>query len=760
MSHTTSVSTYRGYILDPFQIEAIQSIEEDVSVLVSAPTGTGKTLIADYLIERAFRSGNAVVYTAPIKALSNQKFKEFKRLLGEPHVGILTGDVVINPEASVLIMTTEILRNLLHQDPGRLDGVSHVIFDEIHYIDDPTRGSVWEESLIFMPPHMRFLGLSATIPNVDELARWISNVQGRIVKVIRHTERAVPLEHRLYESGQGFTTRQQLTRRYKRYARRLGVMDSGRIAGDFPSTTHLQLMDELTKEHLPCLFFAFSRRRCEEHAKQLAERFDYLDAEQKRRVKEVIEEQVARHAGTGVNRLRQLEPLLLRGIGFHHAGLLPVAKDIVEELFEQKLTYVLYCTETFAVGLNFPCKTVCFDSMTKWDGTEFRALSNREYFQIAGRAGRRGIDDKGYVFSLVDMNYFNPKEFPSMQEEDVEPLRSRFSLSYNTVLNLVRNYSETEIEEILQKNYASFQASEERQRLHEEIVALEGKREALMGCDLMNSRRCALLYKRNVQRLGSIERRIKDNQSRQRGTLKALRNSARVLRKELEQIDPKKCSPATMAACREALQEYRSVSSRLIGLRRRYKQVSPANAYVEEFRMKRSLLEALDYLREGQLTARGEFAAQINGHELLITELFFRGVFHDWDEHELNALCVSLDYEPRKSEGRARHRAFDEGTVRHAIHLIQSMEEVYLGYSEIRLNAHLADVTSRWSRGERFDELMKGLTVDEGDVVYAFRRAIDILRQVRNATREDTFLSAKMRLAIEKMDRDEVSVLL
>jgi superfamily II RNA helicase len=755
-----TISTYRGYVLDPFQIKAIQGIEENASVLVSAPTGTGKTLIADYLIERAFRAGNSVIYTAPIKALSNQKFKEFKQLLGEDHVGILTGDVVINPEAPVLIMTTEIFRNLLHQDPDRLQKATHAIFDEIHYIDDPTRGSVWEESLIFMPPHMQFLGLSATIPNVDELARWISSVQGKTVKVIRHYERAVPLEHQLFESGQGLTTLQQLTHRFRRYARKLGATDSGKLAGDFPPTTHLHLMAELTQEHLPCLFFAFSRRRCESHAKQLAEHFDFLDARQKRQVKAVIEEQVVRHAGAGVRRLGELEALLMRGIGFHHAGLLPVAKDIVEELFEQKLTYVLYCTETFAVGLNFPCKTVCFDAMTKWDGTTFRSLTNREYFQIAGRAGRRGIDDKGYVFTLVDMNYFNPNEFPSMQERDVEPLRSRFSLSYNTVLNLVRSYSEEEIEEVLQKNYASFQASEERQRLQSEIGTLEKQRQALMGCELMDSRSCPLQYQRTRRRLGDLERRIQQRQAQGRNNVKALRHSARQLGKELQGIDEKKCSPQVISACRASLKEYRRIVSRLSALRRRLKQVSPADTYVEEFREKRALLEALDYLREGKLTARGQFAAQINGHELLITELFFRGLFHDWNEDELNALCVSLDYEPRKGEGRARQRSFDEGVVRRTIALIQSMEEAYLGFSDMHLHAHLADVANRWSRGERFAEIMQGLPVDEGDIVYAFRRAIDILRQVRNAAREDTSLAAKVSSAIEKMDRDEVSILL
>src|SRR5690625_2903277 len=173
-----SITTYRGYILDRFQVDAIQGIEAGESVLVSAPTGTGKTLIADFLIEKTHRAGKRAIYTAPIKALSNQKFKEFKRHLGEENVGILTGDVVIQPEAPILIMTTEIFRNLLHTDPERLSDVAYVIFDEVHYIDDPARGSVWEESLIFMPPTMRFLGLSATIPNVDELGEWVSGVQG------------------------------------------------------------------------------------------------------------------------------------------------------------------------------------------------------------------------------------------------------------------------------------------------------------------------------------------------------------------------------------------------------------------------------------------------------------------------------------------------------------------------------------------------------------------------------------------------------
>lgn len=757
---STAMSTYRGYILDPFQTKAIEAIEEGASVLVSAPTGTGKTLVADYVIERSFRAGEQVIYTAPIKALSNQKFKEFKRLLGEENVGILTGDVVINPDAAVLIMTTEIFRNLLHQSPGRLAGVTYTIFDEIHYIDDPARGSVWEESLIFMPPHMRFLGLSATIPNAGELARWASSVQGREVRVIEHFERAVPLEHRLFESGQGFCTFRQLERRFKRYAKRLGYTESHRLAGDFPPTTHLDLLKALSRDYLPCLFFAFSRRRCEAHAHQLAEEHSFLSAAEQSRVRKVIAEQIARHPYSGTRRLKDLEALVLKGIAYHHAGLLPLAKDVVEELFEQKLIYVLYCTETFAVGLNFPCKTVCFDAVSKWDGTTFRPLTNREYFQMAGRAGRRGIDDQGYVFTLVDMNYFSPNEFPSMREDEVEPLQSRFSLSYNTVLNLVGHYTEEEIEEILRKNFASFQTDTERSRLEKELRSLENTRSDYMGCELMDTGRCPLQYLKKEQKIialqKQIERRLKDNG---RGA-KPLRRSLQALKDELKGVKGAECSAEALSRCRAMAGEYRRRLRRQAALTRSLQQLSPANVYISEFQEKKALLAALDYLRDDVLTSRGQFATHINGHELVITELFFRGVFHDWHEDEINALCVSLDYEPRKGEGRARQRAFDEGPVRRVLALIQAMEETYLGYSAVQLSLHLADAAAAWSKGAHFSQVLQGLAVDEGDVVYAFRRAIDILRQVRNAAREDAALSARLRAAIERMDRDEVSILL
>lgn len=668
-------------------------MRQNYSVLVSAPTGTGKTLVADYLIEEMARRGQRVVYTAPIKALSNQKFKEFKRLLGEDQVGILTGDIVVNQDAPVLIMTTEIFRNLLHQDPERLASVAYCIFDEIHYIDDPHRGSVWEESLIFMPPEMRFLGLSATIPNIDEMAEWVTEVHGHPVHVVYHPERAVPLRHYVYEVTTGITTLRKLTEKYRRYANRLRLRRGGRLRLDLPRSSHKDLIKEIRGHYLPCLFFTFSRRRSEANALELAEQHDFLNGDEKRRVHATIEHHLERYGRGTVPRLGQLRNVLGRGIGYHHAGLLPVIKDIVEDLFEQRLLRVLYCTETFAVGLNFPCRSVCFESITKWDGETFRSLTNREYFQMAGRAGRRGIDDRGYAFVLADLNFFVPEEYPTMREDDIESLRSRFTVSYNTVLNLVRQYTDEEIRDILQKNFATFQGERQRQRWEERLQRAE-------------------------EQLDSLE---------EQGVRGRQRRNAR---------------------------------RRVRTLQRNLRQMSPAQLYRQEFYTKRHLLEQLDFIRGKELTARGRFAAMINIQELLVTELFFAGFFHRLDADQINALVVSIDYEPRKSEGRYAHNAFDVQAVESIAKGLARTEMDVLGASTIQFNDHVAQLAYRWSGGEQFSRLLQGAYQDEGDIVYVLRRGIDLLRQVRFAAGDDAMLRAKLRESMERMDRDEVSIVL
>ncbi len=743
---------YRGLTLDPFQREALGHIDQNRSVLVSAPTGVGKTLVADYVIESMYLQGGRVIYTAPIKALSNQKFKEFKNHIGEDAVGILTGDVVVNREAPVLIMTTEIFRNLLQQEPERVADVRYVIFDEIHYIDDPQRGAVWEESLIFMPAGMRFLGLSATIPNVNQLAEWITAVQGIQVEVVTHFERIVPLKHHLYERSLGITNLKRVRRKAQSHQDRLASMPPWERE-KIKATDHVDLIMDIKDDYLPCLFFTFSRRKCEANALQLGDVVDFLSPEQKEQAEAIIAAVEERYPKITSDRWHGLYRLLLKGIGYHHAGMLPALKDVVEELFTHRLVPVLYCTETFAVGLNFPCKTVCFDASTKWDGTSFRPLTNREYFQMAGRAGRRGIDEVGYAFTLVNLNYFDADEFPTMDETDIEPLQSQFALTYNSVLNLVNNYHEDDIIRILGQNFAAYQASEQRRRVIHELEKVE---QALQQyCPHMDSDNCPIVLDRLRKKRKQLK--AKGRKKANSRTRRRLRTQVAEIEERLHQAQPYQCTKEERQRCRGDIKHFRKLESRRQRLSERSEELDPQKRFVQEYQDKKGLLEALGYIEGDQLTTAGVFASQIHGQELLVTEIFMEGLIHEYSIPELNAVMVAIGYEPRKNEIRLKHR-LPLGPVKRCVMQLRAMEEKFLGYSQVEFNDHLSLLVYRWTEGEAFSQLMDEVSIDEGDVVYGVRRGIDLLRQVRNAVREDPVLSAKLKDAIGRMDRDQVSI--
>lgn len=457
---------YKGLTLDQFQIDAINYIEKGNSVVVSAATGTGKTLIADYLIDKFLKEHKRVIYTSPIKALSNQKYKEFKTAFGEEMVGLLTGDVTINHNAQILIMTTEIYRNMLVTKDELVDQLSYIVFDEIHYINDIERGTVWEEAIIFSPEHVRFLCLSATIPNAKEFADWIQTIKGHEVSVVKYDKRAVPLTHKLYDSMLGLTTIKELRPaleldKYPDYYKALKLKKNHHDKHDkhdkrrqqVPMPYHADLVDELSeKDKLPGLFFVFSRRRCEELADDLARKHDFTNAAQKEKI-------INQFLYTVPKDLRRMESvqfmrrILPKGIAVHHAGLLPVLKEVVEELFGQGLISVLYATETFAVGINMPARTVCFHALEKFDGMNFRFLNSKEYFQLAGRAGRRGIDKEGLAIALVDRKTFDVNKVEAFTSKDTDPIISQFKLSYNTVINLVDKHTKEEQEIILKSSF-------------------------------------------------------------------------------------------------------------------------------------------------------------------------------------------------------------------------------------------------------------------------------------------------------------------
>ncbi len=446
---------YKNLVLDPFQEDSIFAIEQNKSVVVSAPTGSGKTLIADYIIGKSLKDGKKVIYTAPIKALSNQKYREFSQDYGEENVGLLTGDISKNSGAPIVIMTTEIYRNMAITRDASLAALSYVVFDEIHFINDIERGYVWEESIIFSQDHVRFLCLSATIPNAQQFADWISAIKNHEVIVVKHEERPVPLYKSWFDAEAGITTLEHI-REIKdipqdKYIR--GKTHHRNAKTKAPS--HVDLVKEIT-DKLPGFFFVFSRQKCQDYAGELSQKnlFPY-----NQEISTFIREKLST-APVEINDLKStklLRQTLPQGIAFHHAGLLPIIKEIVEDLFAKGLIHVLYTTETFAVGINMPAKSVCFDSLRKFDGISFRYLNSKEYFQIAGRAGRRGIDKEGFAYVMIDRRDFNYSLLKSITDKDVLPINSQFRLSVNTVLNLIKRHNQEEIDVILCKSFYTYQ---------------------------------------------------------------------------------------------------------------------------------------------------------------------------------------------------------------------------------------------------------------------------------------------------------------
>ncbi len=448
---------FKQFTLDQFQEDAINAIEENCSVVVSAPTGSGKTLIADYIIEKHRNDGKRIMYTAPIKALSNQKYKDFCREYGADNVGLMTGDLVINPGAKIIVMTTEIYRNMAVSQDTDLSNVAYVIFDEIHYINDIERGYVWEESIIYSASFVRFLCLSATIPNAKEFSNWISAIKKHTVRTVVSTFRNVPLEHAFFDYELGITTLEKI-KEVKEVPRYHNIVRSkkGGQRDKVPEPNHIELIKDLGPEKLPCIFFSFSRKDCQVKADELGRSGMF---EKDAKILSMFNMKL-KDAPADINKLKStqlLKQVLPQGIAFHHAGLLPIMKEAVEDLFCQGLIKVLYATETFAVGINMPAKTVCFDSLRKFDGINFRGLNTKEYFQIAGRAGRRGIDTKGYVVSMIYRPTFNIDEVKAITTKDIEPIKSQFRLCVNTALNLIHMHTPEEIEHILRLSFFSYQ---------------------------------------------------------------------------------------------------------------------------------------------------------------------------------------------------------------------------------------------------------------------------------------------------------------
>ncbi|CAL8148366.1 unnamed protein product [Orchesella dallaii] len=463
--------------LDNFQERAITCVDNYQSVLVSAHTSAGKTVVAEYAIAKGLKDNQRVIYTTPIKALSNQKYREFYEQFKD--VGLITGDVTISPSASCLIMTTEILRNMLYRGSEIMREVGWVIFDEIHYMRDKERGVVWEETIILLPKNTHYVFLSATIPNAMQFSEWICYLHKQPCNVIHTDYRPTPLHHYLYPvGGDGIHLVVDETGTFREEGFNMAVsmlsssgqggaggagggrrnnmrQGQGQRKGE-DSPCHKVIKMAMEHDLAPVIVFSFSKKDCEQYALQLS-KMDFNTAEDKQLVEEVFVNaiDVLSKEDQKLPQVVNLLPLLKRGIGIHHGGLLPLLKETIEILFSEGLIKVLFATETFAMGLNMPARTVLFTNVRKYDGKTYRWITSGEYIQMSGRAGRRGLDDKGVSIVMVDEK-ISPSVGRALFKGAADPINSAFHLTYNMVLNLMR-VEEINPEYMMERSFFQFQ---------------------------------------------------------------------------------------------------------------------------------------------------------------------------------------------------------------------------------------------------------------------------------------------------------------
>jgi ATP-dependent RNA helicase HelY len=477
--------------LDDFQCAGITALIEDRSTLVAAPTGAGKTVVGEFAVWHALQRGGKCFYTTPIKALSNQKYGDLAHRYGREHVGLLTGDNAINGDAPVVVMTTEVLRNMLYEGSRTLVGLHHVVLDEVHYLSDRERGAVWEEVIVQVPPSVQLTCLSATVSNAEDFGAWLRSVRDSCDVVITE-RRPVPLEHhygineRIYPvfAKKGRAPNPEVVMLERRsgptyHTSRKGRRQHSGIRLRPPRRSDITI-ELRRRKWLPAIYFLFSRAGCDDAVAQLVNDGVRLTTpHEQERIRDLAEER------TSALPLADLEVLgyhpwldaLERGVAAHHAGMVPVFKETVEDLFVRGLVKVCFATETLALGINMPARTVVIERLEKWDGQRHQLLTSGQYTQLTGRAGRRGLDERGHAVVLYQRD-IDFQVVAALVGRRTEPLRSSFEPSYNMAVNLLRRHTRSEAERLLARSFAQFQADQavagDEARITKNRQALDG----------------------------------------------------------------------------------------------------------------------------------------------------------------------------------------------------------------------------------------------------------------------------------------------
>ncbi|HEX6538756.1 MAG TPA: DEAD/DEAH box helicase [Candidatus Dormibacteraeota bacterium] len=783
------------FTLDEFQREAIAKLERSRGVLVSAPTSSGKTVVAEYAIWRRLQATDAmrrrpgtaadVVYTTPLKALSNQKFRDLGERYGADNIGLVTGEHTINDGAPVLVMTTEILRNLVYDDPARLDRVGDVVLDEIHYIDDYPRGTVWEEVIIEAPRHIRLTGLSATISNVDEIAAWMTGLRGHVETVMR-TERPVALEMWLAIDNTLhplFDRHGSAARRTLELAQEQTLQDPRwRYARRAPDNDLLHVIDELTRRRmLPAIYFIFSRRGCREAlARCELHSLDLTDAREKRTLDAALEERLDALTDADERRVvgeALMAKLVRRGIAMHHAGMLPYAKETVERLFQQGLIKVVFATETLSLGLNMPARACVVSTFTKFDGTSFAPLTSGELTQLLGRAGRRGIDTLGHgvILKESDVDVRDIYDAALSGEFAVE---SKFAPTYAMVLSLLRTRSAGDAEALLQKSLGQYQTMRQlehwgvrRENLQQQHADLERRvfRHPRVPCtertltqflhassELSTVQSALRRQRREHWRSGRGGRGRRPPDPGQR--YEVLRRRANALQERVNRSPCPRCP--YLADHRAHRRETEDIEATLQGGEAELEEAS--KRFVRDFRALRAVLRAGGYLDGDRATELGRLAESLYGESaLLVSQAVCDGTLEELAPEELAAILVMLVAEDR---GRDRpppsRRHFPTPRVerahrrlRTAWHRLAELEAEHGTQTLQPLSFDFVGPLYRWTLGDDLGSLELPPGADLGDVVKAVKSLYSLLRQMEQAL-HDHPLRPTVAATRERIERD------
>jgi superfamily II RNA helicase len=757
-----------SFPLDPFQQHAIYAISRDENVLVCAKTGSGKTLVGEYQIFHSLNKGKRVFYTTPIKSLSNQKFHDLKTQFKNASVGIMTGDIKFRPDAQIVIMTTEILRNLLYKKGTTtenlgltasisMDDLDAVIFDECHYINDKDRGKVWEETMILLPPEINLVMLSATLDHPEYLAGWLGNLKQKPIHLIETQYRIVPLTHYLLDKDYKLLTLMDHREVYddKKYldwlkfrgtidderrayqrkvadARRAGT--EGAIDGKVHTVSFVHQMNEtikmLDRESLmPALFFVLSRKQCEAYAAKVEG--SLLTTSDTATVKHIISFHLHRHMKDLeiLPQYHQIHDLLCRGIAFHHSGLLPLLKEIVEILFAKGLVRIMFCTETFAVGLNMPTKTVLFAGLKKYDDQTggMRMLRNDEYLQMAGRAGRRGKDDKGVVIYLPDRDPVDPRELKTMMKGTRPPILSRMDFHYDFILKTIQASepgAPLKWLQIMEESYWFQQRQQQINGIERDLTLCRTKigKIILVGPLLEGSSRRAELEQQLKITSGTARRDVQRQ-------LDALKN---------KQLGPAWVKAwADFQALKALLAEEDELKGHLVALQAHSMSIVPTVKFLAEA----GYLKNADplTLKNEDLTLRGILATEINqGHQLIMTELYIQELLHSLTDIDLVCVlaCFQEDKETEESPSIAELKVSSE--VRAVLYRIQEMvgrfqdlEDKCGSASPLadywRLSTQMIEPMRRWVEGESAAVICTDYGLFEGNFIRAVMKMTNML---------------------------------